>query len=139
MLRKFVTGSNNIFTFFCQKNASALRHLFLNSLNWLPTYYTRVQKMWNEGLYADHLQKKVCDKFVRKVIIYTNNLFSESVVFRRVVDAYWVLITSPTFLKTVCPFNSPVFNFVWIISLLFTVVFLIIVYSYVIAHNINIF
>jgi len=87
--------------------------------------------MWQEGLYSDHLQKKVVDKFLRKVIIFSNNLFGEGLVFRRTVDFYWVLITSPAFLKIVFPFNSPVFNFVWIISFLFALTFLVIIYGFI--------
>lgn len=131
MLYTFVTKLNNFFSYFCSKNTFTLRHTFLNVVNWLPLYFNRSHKLWQEGLYSDHLQKKVLDKFVRKVIIFSNNLFGENLYFRRVVDAYWVLITSPTFLKLISPFNSPVFNFVWFICFLFTLLFLIIIYGYI--------
>jgi hypothetical protein len=135
MLYSFITRVNAVFSDFCKKNAQSARDNFLKAVNWLPYYYHRSQKIWQEGLYADYLQKKVLDKYVRKIIIYSNNLFSEGLVFRRVVDVYWTLITSPAFLKVVTPFNSPVFNFIWIISILFSLTFLLIIYGYIILQN----
>jgi hypothetical protein len=129
MLYKFLTWTNYLLSTFSLKNAHSFRHSLLNSINWLPLYFARAHKLWQEGLYSDHLQKKVLDKFVRKVIIFSNNLFSEGLVFRRVVDAYWTLITSPAFLKLALPFNSPVFNFIWLISFLFLLLFLVIIYG----------
>lgn len=135
MLYRLVTWFDQVFSNFCVNNARVNRHNVLNSINWLPLYFARAHKMWQEGLYSDHLQKKVVDKFVRKVIIFSNNLFGEGLVFRRTVDAYWTLITSPTFTRVVFPFNSPVFNFVWIISCLFIISFLVIIYGYVFWQN----
>ena len=48
--------------------------------------------LWEEGLYIDFIQKKSTDKFVRRVVIHTLNVFSERLAFDKLI------LTIPTLL-----------------------------------------
>ena len=54
----------------------------------IPTYYTRNENMWQDGFLFDFLQKKTADAWTRRFVIYTGFLFSERLVFDSIVRIY---------------------------------------------------
>ena len=112
---------------FSKKHRRGLIDRFLKLTYFLPTYYRTAELMWQEGLFIDFLQKKILDKWVRRHLIFSSNLFSDSSLARRVVDFYWFLINLPTHHTNLFFFNSPVFNFIFTLSYMFIILFLIFV------------
>lgn len=62
--------------------------------------------IWQDGFLIDFLQKKVIDKWIRGFIIYSANLFSERLLFDRVVRFYIDFIFKSISNITIYEFNS---------------------------------
>lgn len=108
-------------TTFIKKHRRDLIDKFLKVTYFLPTYYRTAELMWQEGLFIDFLQKKILDKWLRRHLIFSSNLFSDSLLARRVVDFYWFLINLPTHHTNLFFFNGPVFNFIFTITFMFLI------------------
>ena len=63
--------------------------------NFLKTYYQRNDLIWQEGLLADFLQKKVFDKWLRRFVIHSANILSEKFVFDKLIKIYGDLLIWP--------------------------------------------
>lgn len=63
--------------------------------------------IWQDGFLIDFLQKKVVDKWIRGFVIFSGNLFSERLLFDRVVRFYIDFIIRPLSLLSIYEFNSP--------------------------------
>jgi len=57
-------------------------------VEFLPTFYSRNENMWVDGMLIDFLQKKVADAWIRRFVIFTGYLFSERYVFENIVRFY---------------------------------------------------
>lgn len=115
-------------TQFTKRHRQSILNQFLKATYFLPSYYKLAELTWQEGLYIDFLQKKLTDKWLRKHLILSNNLFNDGWLIRRVVDFYWFLINLPTHQYNVFFFNAPVFNFLFTLALAFLLFFLVILY-----------
>ena len=111
--------------YFIRQHRRNILNKFLKSTYFLPSYYRLAELMWQEGLFIDFLQKKVLDKWVRRHLILTNNLFNDGILARRVVDFYWFLINLPTHHTNLFFFNGPIFNFLFTITIMFLIFFLV--------------
>lgn len=68
--------------------------LLLNTF-FLKSYYHRNDLLWQEGLLLDFLQKKVLDKWIRRFLIHSTNLFSERFIFDKIIRFYIDVIIWP--------------------------------------------
>ena len=66
--------------------------LFNYKTNFLKTYYQRNDLIWQEGLLADFLQKKVFDTWLRRFVIHSTNILSEKFMFDKLIKVYGDLI-----------------------------------------------
>lgn len=71
-----------------KKTTNLIRMWILNATLFLNMYYRLNNLLWQEGLLLDFVQKKTVDKLVRKFLILSAYLFSERLVFDRVVKFY---------------------------------------------------
>lgn len=100
---------------------------FLETVLFLPDFYKLNDLLWQEGLIIDFLQKKSADKWVRTVMPFTYNLFSERIVWGIVVRFYIDYVLGPGSKATIFEFS----NVAWtLLSTLFVLlVFFLIVTS----------
>jgi hypothetical protein len=54
----------------------------------------------------DFLQKKITDNWLKKFVIYSANLFSERVVFEKIIKFYLDLLIWPTHKLFIFEFNN---------------------------------
>jgi len=98
----------------------SLKKNLLNSLNFLPKYYLLNDLLWQEGFLIDFVQKKTTDKFVRKFLITSAYLFSERLLFDKLIRVYSDLVVLLTNKKSVYEYTSVagvIMSLVLIISL----------------------
>ena len=86
--------------------SSDLINNFLTKFYFLPNYYTLNELIWQEGLMFDFLQKKVTDNWLKKFVIYSANLFSERVVFEKIIKFYLDLLIWPMHKLFIFEFNN---------------------------------
>ena len=115
MLLKLLKRYNR-FSFFKNQIIQDKTNQFLSQVTLLPRYYLRNDQLWQEGLMFDFLQKKVLDKWIRKFLIHSANLFSERFVFDKLIRVYIESILNPGQLFSPTEFNN--------VSSLFTLTFL---------------
>ena len=99
---KFYNKSMNALT---QLQISA-KYETLVSTVFLNRYYYLNDILWQEGFFIDFAQKKSTDKFVRKFLIVSAYLFSERVVFDKVIRVYSDLIFFVSGYKAIYDFTS---------------------------------
>ena len=79
---------------------------FLVKTTFLTRYYKQNDMIWQEGLLIDFVQKKVMDKWLRRFVIHSANLFSERFLFDKVIRFYIDLILWPGTRAMVFEFTS---------------------------------
>lgn len=79
---------------------------FLYTLNFLNRYYRVNDLVWQEGFFIDFVQKKSVDKFIRRFLILSTYLYSERLVFDKLIRVYSDTILFLTNYKTIFEFNS---------------------------------
>ena len=124
----------NLFTFLKKQIIKDLNQTFLSRTIFIPKYYEQNDLLWQEGFFLDFVQKKVLDKWIRRFVLHSTNLFSENFIFDYVVRFYIDLIVwsgtktfifeftniSSLFLATLLPFIFIflVFNLLYLPALL---------------------
>lgn len=103
---------------------------FIFKTRFISNYYVLNDLLWQEGLLFDFLQKKSLDNWIKKFVIYSANLFSERLVFDRVVRFYLDLIIWPMHKLFTFEFNN-VANMLFITVFLFFLFFFIFLFFYV--------
>ena len=88
-----------------QLQISAKYEILTNTI-FLNRYYYLNDILWQEGFFIDFAQKKSTDKFVRKFLIVSAYLFSERVVFDKVIRIYSDLIFFVSGYKAIYDFTS---------------------------------
>ena len=88
-----------------QLQISAKYEILINTV-FLNRYYYLNDILWQEGFFIDFAQKKSTDKFVRKFLIVSAYLFSERVVFDKVIRVYSDLIFFVSGYKAIYYFTS---------------------------------
>lgn len=63
----------------------------------LPQYKKLNELIWQDGFLIDFLQKKVVDRWIRGFVIFTANLFSESLMFDNVVRFFITFVLQPAY------------------------------------------
>jgi len=98
---------------FYNKSLSTILHLqvlykikVLVNTTFLNKYYYVNDLLWQEGFLIDFAQKKTADKFVRKFLIISAYLFSERLVFDKVIRIYSDIVLFVSGNKTIYDFNS---------------------------------
>lgn len=94
LLFNFVKTYNRFFLNLTTIYSSLVNQLLVNTF-FLPRYYRVAEGVWQEGLLMDFLQKKVLDKWLRRFVIHSANLFSEKFFFEWVIRFFIDLITWP--------------------------------------------
>ena len=94
MLLSFVKTYNRFFLNLTSIYSALLNQLLVNTF-FLPKYYRVAEGVWQEGLLMDFLQKKVLDKWLRRFVIHSANLFSERFFFEWTIRFFIDLITWP--------------------------------------------
>ena len=94
LLFNFVKTYNRFFLNLTSIYSSLVNQLLINTF-FLPRYYRVAEGVWQEGLLMDFLQKKVLDKWLRRFVIHSANLFSEKFFFEWVIRFFIDLITWP--------------------------------------------
>ena len=94
LLFNFVKTYNRFFFNLTSIYSSLVNQLLINTF-FLPRYYRVAEGVWQEGLLMDFLQKKVLDKWLRRFVIHSANLFSEKFFFEWVIRFFIDLITWP--------------------------------------------
>ena len=96
----------NSFTY----NLKNLKLLYLNEFiaktYFITNYYKLNELIWQEGLLIDFLQKKVTDNWVKKFLIFSAYLFSERLVFDKIIRFYLDLIIWPMHKLFIFEFNN---------------------------------
>jgi hypothetical protein len=119
----------NYFTF----NIRCLNKEYLNNFlikaYFLPNYYIYNELIWQEGLLIDFLQKKITDNWVKKFLIFSAYLFSERLIYDKVIRFYLTLIIWPMHKLFVFEFNN-VANTLFITVFFFLFFFLIFFFFY---------
>jgi hypothetical protein len=96
----------NAFSF----SISLLKTNFLNNFliktHFLFNYYLFNELIWEEGFLFDFLQKKIVDNWLKKFVICSANLFSERLVFDKVIRFYLDLLIWPMHKMFVFEFNN---------------------------------
>lgn len=84
----------------------SIRKQMVMSLNFLPKYYLLNDLLWQEGFLIDFVQKKTTDKFIRKFLILSAYLFSERLVFDKLIRVYSDLVVLLTNKKSIYEYTS---------------------------------
>jgi hypothetical protein len=79
---------------------------FLIRFYFLSNYYILNELIWQEGLMLDFLQKKIIDNWLKKFVIYSANLFSERVIFEKIIKFYLDLLIWPMHKLFIFEFNN---------------------------------
>jgi hypothetical protein len=90
---------------------------FLQQTYFLKSYFMQNERIWQEGLLIDFLQKKVTDKWTRSFLITSSYLVNERLFFDWVVRFYMELVLWPGY-------RNRIFEFLNIGSTLFITVIL---------------
>ena len=98
---------------FYNKSISTILHIqvlykakVLVNTTFLNKYYYLNDILWQEGFLIDFAQKKTADKFVRKFLIISAYLFSERLVFDKVIRIYSDIVLFVSGNKTIYDFNN---------------------------------
>ena len=98
---------------FYNKSIGAILHIqvlykakILVNTTFLNKYYYLNDILWQEGFLIDFAQKKTADKFVRKFLIISAYLFSERLVFDKVIRIYSDIVLFVSGNKTIYDFNN---------------------------------
>lgn len=83
----------------------SLRASLLTWFNSLPQFYQTNERIWQDGLLVDFLQKKLLSDFICGFLIYSSYLFSERVLFDWVSRFYIDLVIWPS--TTYSLFEAP--------------------------------
>ena len=99
----------------------------------LNKYYYLNDILWQEGFLIDFVQKKTTDKFVRKFLIISTYLFSERLVFDKVIRVYSDIVLFVTSRQALYDFNNVANMLLFLLTLIsvslltFVVFFLILI------------
>ena len=99
----------------------------------LNKYYYLNDILWQEGFLIDFVQKKTTDKFVRKFLIISTYLFSERLVFDKVIRIYSDIVLFVTSRQALYDFNNVANMLLFLLTLIsvslltFVVFFLILI------------
>jgi hypothetical protein len=109
---------------FCAKslkqNYSSISKLttsFLQQTFFIKSYFMQNERIWQEGLLIDFLQKKIADKWTRNFLITSSYLVNERLFFDWAVRFYMELVLWPGY-------RNRIFEFLNIGSTLFITVIL---------------
>ena len=69
-------------------------------------YYLLTEKLWQEGLFIDFLQKKVLDNWVKKFLISSSYLFNERMIFEKIIRFYLDFFIWPLHKFSIFEFNN---------------------------------
>jgi len=108
---------------------STLVNDFLARTLFLKRYYHINDLIWQDGFLIDFLQKKVVDKWMRKFLVFSANLFNERLVFDWVVRFYIDLVLWPGRRMAIFEFNN-VASTLFVTLLLLITTFLLVVLFY---------
>ncbi len=81
-------------------------NIFLFRIYFITNFYILNELIWQEGLLIDFLQKKVVDNWVKKFLIFSAYLFSERLVFDKIIRFYLDLIIWPMHKLFIFEFNN---------------------------------
>jgi len=96
---------------------SKLTTSFLQQTFFIKSYFMQNERIWQEGLLIDFLQKKIADKWTRNFLITSSYLVNERLFFDWVVRFYMELVLWPGY-------RNRIFEFLNIGSTLFITVIL---------------
>lgn len=108
---------------------------FLFNTMFLTKYYYLNDLLWQEGFLIDFVQKKTADKFIRKFLILSAYLFSERVIFDKLIRIYSDLIVLFANSKSIYDFNS-VANMLTMLTVFIALLLLTIVMIFVLQIHI---
>jgi hypothetical protein len=95
---------------FLNHNLKTVKLFYLNEFlfktYFISNYYILNELIWQEGLLIDFLQKKVIDNWVKKFLIFSAYLFSERLVFDKIIRFYLDLIIWPMHKLFIFEFNN---------------------------------
>lgn len=98
---------------------------FLQQTFFLKSYFMQNERIWQEGLLIDFLQKKVIDKWTRNFLITSSYLVNERLFFDWVVRFYMELVLWPSYRNRIFEFlNIGSTLFITTILLLSTILLL---------------
>lgn len=110
-----------------QKHSSVTKTTisFLQQTFFLKSYFMQNERIWQEGLLIDFLQKKVTDKWTRSFLITSSYLVNERLFFDWVVRFYMELVLWPGYRNRIFEFlNIGSTLFITVILLLSTILLL---------------
>ena len=79
---------------------------FMSKTFFLSNYYLLNEKVWQEGLLIDFLQKKIVDNWVKKFLINSSYLFNERLLFEKIIRFYLDFIIWPLHKISIFEFNN---------------------------------
>ena len=87
-----------------------IKQSMLSSYNFktffLTSYYLLNEKVWQEGLLIDFLQKKITDNWVKKFLVNSSYLFNERLLFEKIIRFYLDLIIWPLHKISIFEFSN---------------------------------
>ena len=99
---------------------SLISRSFFDSLFFIFFFINEI--IWQEGLLIDFLQKKITDNWIKKFIIFTANLFSERLLFEKIIKIYLNYLIWPLHEIFIFEFNN-ISNLFFVTILLFLIIF----------------
>jgi len=129
---------------FYNKSVSAVFNLqilykskFLVNTLFLNKYYYLNDILWQEGFLIDFAQKKTADKFVRKFLILSAYLFSERLLFDKLIRIYSDVILFISGHKTIYDFSSIANMLLFLVVLIAGLVVTVIIFCLIVCSKIH--
>lgn len=120
---------NNYFFFNLNLLKSELLNRLLINVSFINNFYILNELIWQEGLLIDFLQKKIADNWIKKFLIRSSYLFSERLVFDKIIKFYLNLLILPFHKISIFEFNN-VSNILFITVFFFSSFFIIFFFFY---------
>lgn len=100
-----------------------VRERILYGTLFLSRYYRLSNLVWHDGFLIDFVQKKSVDKVIRKFLIIAGYLFSDRLVFDRVVKFYSDTVLWLSHRQSIYDFNN-IANTIFVLMFVIVILFL---------------
>jgi hypothetical protein len=97
----------------------------LLKFNFLTRYWYLNELIWQEGLLIDFLQKKICDNWIKRFLIYSAYLFNERFVFEKIIKMWLDIIITPLHKFSTFDLNNVAMLFYYIFIFFFVIFYVI--------------
>jgi hypothetical protein len=97
----------------------------LLKFNFLTRYWYLNELIWQEGLLIDFLQKKICDNWIKRFLIYSAYLFNERFVFEKIIKMWLDIIIIPLHKFSTFDLNNVAMLFYYIFIFFFVIFYVI--------------